>query len=124
MLEYLKIARPDHWLKNIFILFGHVVAWALVLNFQWDAAPHRPRRAVSDPRMPHRLGQLHPERDPRCSVRCDASHQEALRGIPAGKVKVAYLWWFKAALIVVAFLLCWWWKFNWAYQTALASCCF
>ena len=37
MLEYLKIARPDHWLKNIFILFGHVVAWALVLDFQWDA---------------------------------------------------------------------------------------
>ena len=37
MLEYLKIARPEHWLKNIFILFGHLVAWALALNFQWDA---------------------------------------------------------------------------------------
>ncbi|WP_218280418.1 hypothetical protein [Verrucomicrobium spinosum] len=36
MIEYLKICRPDHWLKNIFILFGHVVAWALVLDFQLD----------------------------------------------------------------------------------------
>ena len=30
MLEYLKLARPDHWLKNIFILFGHVVAVVLL----------------------------------------------------------------------------------------------
>src|SRR5205809_286297 len=33
MLEYLKICRPDHWLKNVFIVFGHVVAWALALDF-------------------------------------------------------------------------------------------
>lgn len=30
MLEYLKVMRPDHWLKNIFIVFGHMVAIALL----------------------------------------------------------------------------------------------
>jgi 4-hydroxybenzoate polyprenyltransferase len=118
MLEYLKIARPDHWLKNIFILFGHVVAWALVLDFQWDA---------------HLIGRAALSLIPACLIASanyilneildapfDAMHPtKKHRGIPAGKVKVAYLWWFMAALIVVAFLLCWWWQFNWAYQTAL-----
>jgi decaprenyl-phosphate phosphoribosyltransferase len=118
MLEYLKIARPDHWLKNIFILFGHVVAWALVLDFQWDA---------------HLLGRAALSLIPACLIASanyilneildapfDAMHPtKKFRGIPAGKVKVPYLWWFKGALIVVAFVLCWWWQFNWAYQTAL-----
>ena len=34
MIEYLKICRIDHWLKNIFIVFGHAVA--LVLVFELD----------------------------------------------------------------------------------------
>ena len=40
MVEYLKICRPDHWLKNIFIVFGHVVAWSLVLDYalEWELA--------------------------------------------------------------------------------------
>jgi 4-hydroxybenzoate polyprenyltransferase len=118
MLEYFKICRPEHWLKNIFILFGHVVAWALVLNFQWDASL---------------IGVAVLSLIPACLIASanyilneildapfDAVHPtKRLRGIPAGKVKVKYLWWLKAALIVVAFLLCWWWKFNWAYQAAL-----
>lgn len=119
MLEYLKIARPDHWLKNIFILFGHVVAWALVLDFQWDA---------------HLIGVAILSLIPACLIASanyilneildapfDAMHPtKKHRGIPAGKVKVAYLWWFKLALIIAAFLLCWLWNFNWAYQAALA----
>jgi 4-hydroxybenzoate polyprenyltransferase len=118
MLEYLKIARPDHWLKNIFILFGHVVAWALVLDFQWDA---------------RLIGIAVLSLVPACLIASanyilnvildapfDAMHPtKKHRGIPAGKVKIPYLWWFMVALIVVAFLLCWWWGFNWAYQTAL-----
>lgn len=28
-MEYVKVMRPDHWLKNVFIFFGHVVAIAL-----------------------------------------------------------------------------------------------
>ncbi|HSI61876.1 MAG TPA: UbiA family prenyltransferase [Candidatus Saccharimonadia bacterium] len=118
MLEYFKICRPEHWLKNIFILFGHVVAWALVLNFQWDA---------------RLVGVALLSLIPACLIASanyilneildapfDAVHPtKRLRGIPAGKVKVKYLWWVKAALIIVAFLLCWWWGFNWAYQAAL-----
>ncbi|SFU98385.1 4-hydroxybenzoate polyprenyltransferase [Butyrivibrio sp. INlla21] len=29
MLNYLKIARPDHWIKNIFIIPGVALAWLL-----------------------------------------------------------------------------------------------
>jgi decaprenyl-phosphate phosphoribosyltransferase len=118
MLEYLKIARPDHWLKNIFILFGHAVAWALVLDFQWDG---------------RLIGIAILSLVPACLIASanyilneildapfDALHPtKKHRGIPAGKVKVRYLWWFKVALISAAFLLCWLWHFNWAYQTAL-----
>ncbi|HSI64347.1 MAG TPA: UbiA family prenyltransferase [Candidatus Saccharimonadia bacterium] len=118
MLEYFKICRPEHWLKNIFILFGHVVAWALVLHFQWDA---------------RLVGVALLSLIPACLVASanyilneildapfDAVHPtKRLRGIPAGKVKVKYLWWLKAVLIIIAFLLCWWWGFNWAYQAAL-----
>jgi len=35
VIEYLKICRPDHWLKNVFILFGHVVALTLVMDFHF-----------------------------------------------------------------------------------------
>ena len=38
MIEYLKVARVDHWLKNIFIVFGHAVAVVLVLNLQIDGS--------------------------------------------------------------------------------------
>ena len=34
LIEYLKICRIDHWLKNIFIVLGHAVA--LVLFFDLD----------------------------------------------------------------------------------------
>lgn len=32
MKEYLKIARPDHWVKNIFIVPGIITALLLVEN--------------------------------------------------------------------------------------------
>ena len=30
MIEYVKVLRIDHWLKNVFIFFGHLVALALL----------------------------------------------------------------------------------------------
>ncbi|CAN5756785.1 decaprenyl-phosphate phosphoribosyltransferase [soil metagenome] len=118
MIEYLKICRPDHWLKNIFILFGHMVAWTLVLNFQWDVGL---------------LGTAALSLIPACLIASanyvlneildapfDAMHPtKKLRGIPAGKVKVSILWWIKGALIIAAFVLCQLWHFNLAYQAAL-----
>jgi decaprenyl-phosphate phosphoribosyltransferase len=119
VIEYIKICRPDHWLKNIFILFGHVVAITLVLDFQIEW------RHVS-------LAIL--SLIPACLIASanyilneildapfDAMHPtKKYRGIPAGKVKVSILWWIKAGLIVSAFLLAWLFGFNWAYQAALA----
>ena len=119
MIEYIKICRPDHWLKNVFILFGHVVAITLVLDFQIEW------RHVS-------LAIL--SLIPACLIASanyilneildapfDAMHPtKKHRGIPAGKVKVSILWWIKAGLIVSAFLLAWLFGFNWAYQAALA----
>ena len=119
VIEYIKICRPDHWLKNIFILFGHVVAITLVLDFQIEW------RHVS-------LAIL--SLIPACLIASanyilneildapfDAMHPtKKHRGIPAGKVEVSILWWIKAGLIVSAFLLAWLFGFNWAYQAALA----
>ncbi len=119
VIEYIKICRPDHWLKNVFILFGHVVAIALVLNFAitW-----------------HHIGLAALSLIPACLIASanyilneildapfDAMHPtKKHRGIPAGKVKVWILWWIKAGLIVIAFSLAWTWGFNWAYHAALA----
>jgi decaprenyl-phosphate phosphoribosyltransferase len=118
VIEYLKICRPDHWLKNIFILFGHVVAVALVLDFKLE--------------VEHLwLGLL--SLLPACLIASanyilneildapyDAMHPtKRLRGIPAGKVKVAILWWIKLGLILGGFGLAWVLDFNWAYHVAL-----
>ncbi len=118
MLEYFKICRPDHWLKNIFIVFGHMVAWVLVLNFAWDGSllvkallSLIPACLIASAN--YILNEI-------LDAPFDALHPtKRLRGIPAGKVKVVYLWWLKAALIILAFALSWLWKFNWAYMAAL-----
>jgi 4-hydroxybenzoate polyprenyltransferase len=118
MLEYLKICRPDHWLKNIFIVFGHVVAWALALNFArdggliWQAVLSLvPACLVASAN--YILNEI-------LDAPFDAVHPtKCLRGIPAGRVKVPRLWVLMAALIASAFVLCWIIGFNWAYQGAL-----
>lgn len=118
VIEYLKICRPDHWLKNIFILFGHVVAWALVLDFHWDGGlvvtallSLIPACLVASAN--YILNEI-------LDAPFDAVHPtKRLRGIPAGKVKVPYLWWLMVGLIVGAFALCALFKFNWGYQAAL-----
>ena len=119
MVEYLKICRPDHWLKNVFIVFGHVVAWSLVLDFAVEARfiyvallSLIPACLIASAN--YVLNEI-------LDAPFDAMHPtKKLRGIPAGKVKVRILWWIMAALIVVAFTLSWLWHFNWAYNTALA----
>lgn len=117
VIEHLKIARPDHWLKNVFIVFGHMVAVALVLQFHITG---------------HQIGMALLSLVPACLVASanyilneildapfDAMHPtKRHRGIPAGKVNVKVLWWMKAGLILAGFLMAWLW-FNWAYQVAL-----
>ena len=104
MLEYLKIARPDHWLKNIFILFGHVVALVL-LPGTWQG--------------PHTLALAAFSLVPACLIASanyilneildapfDRLHPtKRFRGVAAGLVLVPRLWAFQAALIAVGFAL-------------------
>jgi decaprenyl-phosphate phosphoribosyltransferase len=118
VIEYLKICRPDHWLKNVFILFGHVVAVALVMNFEftrehvWMALLSLiPACLIASAN--YVLNEI-------LDAPFDAMHPtKKLRGIPAGKAKVSILWWVKAALIIAGFGTAWAFHFNWAYHAAL-----
>lgn len=119
MIEYLKIGRPDHWLKNVFILFGHMVAVTLVLNFQvgWEHV----RLAVLSLIPACLIASANYILNEILDAPFDAMHPtKRHRGIPAGKVKIWKLWWMKAGLIVSAFAFAWLCDFNWAYHTALA----
>jgi decaprenyl-phosphate phosphoribosyltransferase len=119
MLEYLKICRPDHWLKNVFIVFGHMVAITLVLNF--DVTADVVRMAVLSLIPACLVASANYILNEILDAPFDAMHPtKRLRGIPAGKVRVSILWWMKAGLIIAAFALTWLWGFNWAYVTALA----
>lgn len=104
MLEYLKVARPDHWLKNVFILFGHFVAVALVPG-SWLGWPSLAMAAFSlvpacliasanyilNGILDAPFDRLHPTK----------KH----RGVAAGLVRVPVLWGFMAVLTVAAFAL-------------------
>lgn len=104
MIEYLKIARPDHWLKNVFILFGHVVAVALAAatwrgsdTVLWAAFSLVPACLIASAN--YILNEI-------LDAPFDALHPtKRLRGIPAGKVKVPLLWAFMGFLIVLGFCL-------------------
>ncbi len=119
MIEYLKVARIDHWLKNIFIVFGHAVAVVLVLNLEINAplvlkaflslipacliasANYILNEILDAP-----FDKLHP--------------RKKMRPIPAGKVSVPILWGIMAGCSVVGFGLAFWWFQNPGYWIALA----
>ena len=118
MIEYIKICRPDHWLKNVFILFGHVVAIALVLNFQFT--PEIFKLAFLSLIPACLIASANYVLNEILDAPFDAMHPtKRLRGIPAGKVKVSILWWVKVALIIGGFGLAWAFGFNWAYHASL-----
>jgi len=102
----------------VFILFGHVVAVTLVLNFQieWEhvrlaALSLIPACLIASAN--YILNEI-------LDAPFDAMHPtKKHRGIPAGKVKVPLLWWMMAGLIVTAFVFAWLCGFNWAYHAAL-----
>lgn len=124
-MEYLKIWRPDHWLKNVFIVFGHVVALVLVASFD----PARLGLSWAGVVVLAGLSLV-----PACLIASanyilneildapfDALHpRKKLRGIPAGKVKVKWLWLHFALLIVIGLGLGWLLFPNPAYTLALA----
>lgn len=104
VLEYVKIARPDHWLKNVFIVFGHAVAWTLVPSVVLNgstvalavfslvpACLIASANYILNEILDAPFDRLHPTK--------------RLRGVPAGKVKVPVLWGVMAALVVAGFAL-------------------
>ena len=109
MLEYLKVMRPDHWLKNIFIVFGHLVAVALL------AYPihGKPVLTVNG----HTLAMAVLSLIPACFIASanyiineildapfDRMHPTKKdRPVPSGKVRIPILWWLMVLLCVLGF---------------------
>jgi decaprenyl-phosphate phosphoribosyltransferase len=120
MIEYVKVLRIDHWLKNIFIFFGHLVALALLPT----EVPQNTATIVS---------RIFLSLIPACLVASanyvineildapfDRMHPtKRFRPVPSGKVKLSVLWTLMGVLVVVAFVLAALW-FNAGYLVALA----
>ena len=120
MIEYVKVLRIDHWLKNVFIFFGHLVALALL--------PDQVPQNTGDVVLRIFLSLL-----PACLIASanyivneildapfDRMHPtKRFRPVPSGKVKLPVLWTLMSVLIVVAFVLAALW-FNVGYLVALA----
>ncbi len=114
--EYVRVMRPDHWLKNVFIFFGHVVAIALA-------------GLVVDTAL---MGKILLSLVPACLVASanyiineilDAPYDRVhptkkLRAVAAGTVSIPVLWGLMVVLTVVAFAMALAW-FNAGYVLAL-----
>ena len=107
MLEYLKICRIDHWLKNVFIVFGHAVA--LVLYYKLEPPPEFVANAVLSLIPVCLIASSYYILNEILDAPYDAIHPltKKLRGIPAGKVKVPILWAIMGALMIVGFGMAW-----------------
>lgn len=119
MIEYLKVARVDHWLKNIFIVFGHAVAVVLVMNMEitggiilkaflslLPACLIASANYIMNEILDAPFDALHP--------------RKKMRPIPAGLVSIKILWIIFAGCVVVGFALAFWWFSNPGYWIALA----
>ncbi len=120
VLEYLRVMRPDHWLKNVFILFGHMVAIGLLPSLT---------NPLDIPRM---IGVVILSLIPACLIASanyilneildapfDRTHPtKRYRAVPAGLVSIPILWTLMGLLIVMGFALAWAW-FNISYSLAL-----
>ncbi len=119
LVEHIRIWRIEHWLKNIFILFGHAVAVVLFFNLEITgsligaavlslipACLIASANYILNEILDAPFDRLHPTKK--------------LRGIPAGKVSVPILWLMMGGLVVTGFALAWWWFPNRGYTVALA----
>lgn len=116
-LEYVKVMRPDHWLKNVFIFFGHVVAIALtgltvdaslvgkVLLSLVPACLLASANYITNEILDAPFDRVHPTKK--------------LRAVAAGTVSIPLLWALMAVLSAAAFAMAVAW-FNPGYVLALA----
>ncbi len=118
MHDYLRAARIDHWLKNIFILFGHVVAVALPLSLRVDGEILRLAALSLIPAC--LLASANYILNEILDAPFDRLHPtKRHRPVAAGRVDVRMLWLLFAALVLAAFVLGWLWFENRGYSAAL-----
>lgn len=119
MIEYLKICRIDHWLKNIFIVFGHAVALVFYFGLEPDAAFFRNALLSLVPAC--LIASSYYILNEILDAPYDALHPlKRLRGIPAGKVEVPILWAMMGGLMLLGFGLAWFLFPNHLYFVTLA----
>ncbi len=124
-IEHLKVLRIDHWLKNIFILFGQGVALVLVAGLRpewgdWPAIRHTAALAAFSLVPACLVASANYILNEILDAPFDRLHPtKCFRPVPAGTVSVPALYVTMAALAIVAFALSLWF-FNHGYTIALA----
>lgn len=113
---YLSVIRPDHWLKNVFILFGHGAAFVLLgMHLSWQltwlvALSLLPACFVASANyvlneiLDAPFDRLHPTKK--------------ARAVASGEAKEGVLWVLMGLLLVAGFVLAWPF-FNAAYLVSL-----
>jgi 4-hydroxybenzoate polyprenyltransferase len=120
MIEYVKVLRPDHWLKNVFIFFGHLVAIALLPAEVPQSTLEIASRIVLSLIPACLVASANYIINEILDAPFDRTHPtKRFRPVPAGTVKIPVLWAIMALLILVAFALAARW-FNAGYVVALA----
>jgi decaprenyl-phosphate phosphoribosyltransferase len=120
MVEYLKVLRIDHWLKNVFILFGHFVAIALLPDQVPQSKLELTARIVLSLIPACLIASANYIINEILDAPFDRLHPtKRFRPVPAGTVKVPILWALLAILIAIAFALAALW-FNLGYTISLA----
>ena len=120
MIEYLKVLRLDHWLKNVFIFFGHLVAIALVPAGVPQSKLELASRIVLSLVPACLIASANYIINEILDAPFDRMHPtKRFRPVPAGTVKIPILWVIMVALTGAGFALGALW-FNIAYVASLA----
>ena len=117
LAAYVSVMRPDHWLKNIFILFGHGAAvvllgltitphllWLIVYSLV-PACLVASANYILNEILDAPFDRLHPTKH--------------ARAVASGAAKESVLWVLMILLLAVAFAMAWW-SFNISYVISLA----
>ncbi|HEY5742254.1 MAG TPA: UbiA family prenyltransferase [Terrimicrobiaceae bacterium] len=120
MRDYIKVLRPDHWLKNIFILFGHLVAIALLPTEIPQNAQEVALRMVLSLIPACLIASANYIINEILDAPFDRLHPtKRSRPVAAGTVSVPALWVIMVLITLVAFALAKYW-FNLGYVVSLA----
>ena len=107
MIEYLKVLRLDHWLKNVFIFFGHLVAIALLPAEVPQGTLELASRIVLSLVPACLIASANYIINEILDAPFDRMHPtKRLRPVPAGTVKIPVLWMIMATLTVARLCAC------------------